>query len=159
MRKRAALSGSIVLLTFGSLLVVVTASCTSGSSLTDDGGEGGFSLGDGAGGGDAASKADGDSAAPPLADAPFACGNATCRVDQYCLQPCCGGPAPQCVPANDGGGCSPGFHPASCPGSGTQGCQEDPCTPPPASCIDDPQKGGAGCEQQGSSRFLQCLCA
>src|SRR4051812_5765083 len=38
---------------------------------------------------------------PPPAAAPFACGTGTCGVEQYCLEECCGGVGPLCLPAND----------------------------------------------------------
>jgi hypothetical protein len=101
-----------------------------------------------------------DSGGPPPADAPFACGTKTCGPNQYCLQPCCGGPAPQCQPADDAGGCPAGFHPGVCSGSAGQGCVEDNCIPDPPKCIDDPVKEGTGCDPvDKSSRILMCQCA
>jgi hypothetical protein len=151
---------SIALASLTTITLLIATSCGSGTTTGQvDGGEGGVAHD----GGDAALRSDGDSGETPLADAPFPCGKTTCRVDQYCLQPCCGGPAPRCEPANDAGGCPPGFLPGLCfPLGGTgniQGCKEAPCTPDPPSCIDDPEQRGPTCERQGASRYLSCVCA
>ena len=95
---------------------------------------------------------------PPPADGPFACGNAACAANQYCVQPCCGGPAPQCTPVPDSGVCPGGTSLGSCPGTGTTGCVEGPCTPAPPYCIDTPT-APAGCTLEGSSRRFVCACA
>jgi hypothetical protein len=107
-----------------------------------------------------AGDASGD--ALPPADGPFACGSQTCGATQYCLHPCCGGVAPACEPMPDSGTCPPGTHSEQCQpwGGGTFGanCRQDPCTPPPPSCIDDPSQSH-GCQSiNPSSHDLFCLC-
>jgi hypothetical protein len=100
-------------------------------------------------------------AGPPPADAPFACGTQTCGVTQYCVEPCCGGAGPQCIPADDAGACPAGFHSSSCQsGQGGPSCEEDPCKPPPPFCVDsasDPR--ASGCQSYDKTRTLSCLCA
>lgn len=97
-------------------------------------------------------------AGPPPADAPFACGSQTCGVNQFCVNPCCGGAAPQCLPLGKNGACLPGFHAALCQGG--QGCEADPCTPPPPFCVDSASDPRAqGCRQSDDkSRSLACAC-
>ncbi len=104
----------------------------------------------------------GSDAAPPPANAPFACGKETCGVTQYCEQPCCGGVAPPCEAMPDSGACEQGWHSASCtaPGAFVSGnnCQEDPCVPPPPTCIDDPSSEVWCTPSPASSRYLSCVC-
>ncbi|HSO37467.1 MAG TPA: hypothetical protein VLT33_33310 [Labilithrix sp.] len=137
--------------------MLIAASCggTTAMSVADAG------TGDGATGDASASPDGGDGSTPPLADAPFACGTATCRVDQYCLEPCCGGPAPQCQPATDAGTCPPGTHlGGSCAGRAPDLCQPDPCVPAPPRCVDSVTGDGPiECRPSGSSRILACVCA
>ena len=107
-------------------------------------------------GGDADAADDADDAVDaksPRDGATFACGTETCGAAQYCLNPCCGGAPPQCLPKS--GACPVGFHDAAC--GGQAGCEADPCTPPPARCIDDPVNDGTGCTVSG--RQLTCHCA
>jgi hypothetical protein len=98
-------------------------------------------------------------AGPPPADAPFACGQTTCGVNQYCVMPCCGGAAPLCETSLlDAGACPPGFHTAQCQQG--PGCEANPCTPPAPFCVDAPSDPKAsGCGQYDKGRTLTCLCA
>lgn len=146
---------------------------------------------DGAGGADAApdvaseAAPDATSDAPDAADdgvvgdapsdAPFACGTVTCGATQVCVEPCCGGAAPPCIPRDDAGACPGGFHEVSaCAGSAGPGCQGDPCTPPAPFCVDAPAGCAAGlscgcfpanpCAASGScgyasGRVVNCVCA
>ena len=104
----------------------------------------------------------GSDAAPPPANAPFACGTETCGVTQYCEQPCCGGIAPPCEAMPDAGVCPVGWHSAFCtaPGNGASGknCQEDPCTPPPPTCVETADPDSWCTPPTAGSRYLECVC-
>lgn len=115
-----------------------TAGTTSGGSSSAGAQTGGASssgAGGTGGGGDSAGTAGTGGAGPTP------CGAETCSASQYCVNPCCGGAPPQCIPQSSGGTCPPGTHlgctvnpqgcsdPANC-------CQQDPCTPPPPFCSD-----------------------
>jgi hypothetical protein len=89
---------------------------------------------------------------------PFACGSTQCNANQYCVNPCCGGEAPQCVPAPDSGVCPAGTTSGTCPGTETPGCISNGCTPPPPYCIDTPNPPG-GCTLKAGTRAYQCVCA
>ncbi len=104
------------------------ASGTGGAAASGSGGTatGGTSGSGGGGSGGCAPEV------PPGA-APVACGSATCTPDEICIRPCCGGPAPLCVPLPEGGACTPPDQPATCQ-DGQPGCLEG-CTPPPAFCV------------------------
>jgi hypothetical protein len=123
----------------------------SDASLTSDASGDVLILTDGSG--DASNDAD------PPADGPFTCGNTTCGATQYCVNPCCGGAAPQCLANPDGGPCPQGFTAGTCPQSGQQGCVQDACKPPPSYCIDSVDKAPTGCMKLDASRSLTCLCA
>jgi len=60
------------------------------------------------------------------------CGTTRCKANELCVYPptSVGGPAPQCVPALDGGACPPGTHPAFCV-NGSGDCIETYVPPPP----------------------------
>ncbi len=109
---------------------------------------------------DAAKDGATDAAEPPPALAPFACGAQTCGVREYCVHPCCGGPAPACEPRDDGGACQPGFHAAACRGM-QDGCQADDCKPEPPHCVASPAQ--SGCFDPSTSgpdpRQISCVCA
>ncbi len=51
----------------------------------------------------------------------------------YLITPCCGGPALQCLPLPDGGGC-PGGTQFSAACQNGPGCRLDPCKPAPPFC-------------------------
>lgn len=105
---------------------------------------------------DATSAGDATNDALPPADGPFACGSQTCGATQLCVHPCCGGTAPPCEPALDGGACPAGFHPdPSCPQQ-SGGCRADPCTPPPPYCTDKVTEPGCTLTQ---GHDVMCLCA
>jgi hypothetical protein len=142
-------------------VILSTTHCGSGdvAGLGADDGGAAFEGGDASLSGDAR-----DSGKPPPADAPFACGTSTCRVDQYCVVPCCGGAPPQCNPIEDAGDagttCPIGFHLEYCPRLGAQGCMEDPCKPQPPKCIDDPATlTDPGCSPSDSTHSISCVCA
>ena len=99
--------------------------------------------------------ADGPTDAP--ADAPLeplVCGpNLTCEATQLCVQPCCGGPAPECQKLPASGECPTGTRATPC-ANGSLGCVEVACTPAPAYCSDTvPDQ----CKRDG--RFVRCVCA
>jgi hypothetical protein len=105
------------------------------------------------GGGGAAGDSPNDGIPP--ADAPFACGTTTCQTTQLCVYPCCGGTAPPCDLALDGGACAPGFHSdPSCPVSNP--CRADPCTPAPPYCQDP--MGAPRCGPT-EGHEVHCVCA
>lgn len=132
-----------------------------GGSILACGSSGSGSLTDAGPDGSGASDA-GDGRSTPPADAPFACGTETCGVDKYCVNPCCGGPPPQCLDSLADGGCPTGTQPSACipsggPNDGGPGCQTTECTPPPPYCADKPPQG---CQpDKAGSRMLSCLCA
>lgn len=133
-------------------LTALLASCSS-SALTIDGGYDGAPVDlsarvDLAGAVDLAADAGRDLALRSDGGAP--CGNMTCGMQQVCIIPCCGGPAPRCfVP--DGGQCTPPLQP--CP-FGQGGCYS-PCTPPPPRCIEVPAEclGNATCDCLSKNAF------
>ena len=106
---------------------------------------------------------DAGDAGPPPAPAPFACGSTTCGVTQYCVEPCCGGVAPPCLPLPDSGDCPAGTHPGTCQfGGGGPGCVGNPCTPPPPYCVESPSQAPPYCDPFPNSskpRDLACTCA
>jgi hypothetical protein len=69
-----------------------------------------------------------------------ACGSITCRGDQVCVQPSCGGGIAVCIPLGDAGQCPDGYvETAQCsPTSSGPGCVPPPCDPPPPKCVDVP---------------------
>jgi hypothetical protein len=70
----------------------------------------------------------------------FACGATTCAVSQICVIRQCGGGPVECMAEADGG-CPTGWHTGACPSGpfGNQSvCVPEPCTPPPAQCVDAP---------------------
>jgi hypothetical protein len=165
MMKRLSLSQVVALISTSAALALLSAASCGGttSTFTADGGEAGSA--DGSPASDAADSGD-SRAAIPLADAPFACGSATCRVDQFCIVPCCGGAPPQCIAGfDDAGTCPSGFHSiplGSCFLHAEATCEADPCTPQPRFCVDDPASKEVGyCSQDGptSSRTVSCICA
>ena len=90
---------------------------------------------------------------------PLACGKLICQDTEYCIHPCCGGAAPQCLPVLDGGGCPPGSSQGQCFGpNGLQlGCTTQ-CTPDPPFC--SPKR--EACPSGGgipSGRNVSCMCA
>lgn len=96
----------------------------------------------------------------PPAPAPFACGNQTCGINQYCVHPCCGGAGPQCLASLADGGCPAGAFPSNCtPQIGTYdggpACAKT-CTPPPARCEDNPEPGCF--PRNDGTRHLECVC-
>ncbi|CAN5304270.1 hypothetical protein BH09MYX1_BH09MYX1_46830 [soil metagenome] len=95
-----------------------------------------------------------DAAADGATDAagPIACGKLICNGTDYCVHPCCGGPAPQCLPLPaDGGACPSGTTLANCVSG--PGCQALPCKPPEPYC----SKTTDNCLANG--RQVMCLCA
>jgi hypothetical protein len=102
-------------------------------------------------------------------DVQTACG--ACGAQQICVVPCCGGTAPPCIPADDGGSCTSGTSYGPCYSSqgASMGCYQQ-CVPAPPHCEDVP----AGCdpthlsncqfndcypgEFTGNSE-IQCVCA
>lgn len=151
---------SIPTLSFGAasvaLIVVACGSETTGGPTGDGAGSGDGDASSADAANDVLIISDASSDADPPADGPFNCGTTTCGATQYCVNPCCGGAKPQCYANPDGGACPVGFHAGACMG-GEQGCEQDPCKPPPAYCIDDPNKAPAGCMKQGHG--FACLCA
>ncbi|MBK6691171.1 MAG: hypothetical protein IPG50_03045 [Myxococcales bacterium] len=97
-----------------------------------------------------------EQACPPTE--PFACGKTTCTAAQYCVTPCCGGPAPACNPIPDAGVCPAGTTPSTCNG-GLPGCVDGPCTPPAPYCVDSPSPPPSGCTLEAGKRSFRCLCA
>ncbi|HEX3850569.1 MAG TPA: hypothetical protein VGF76_23550 [Polyangiaceae bacterium] len=88
------------------------------------------------------------------------CGAATCGANQYCVVPCCGGPAPLCFPPPDGGTCPEGsttgcFGGASdaCTNSATC-CQPASCNPAPPYCSDT--LPSSGCLLEDRTCHLEC---
>jgi hypothetical protein len=98
---------------------------------------------------------------------PFSCGSTSCAPAQYCVIPCCGGPAPACFPASSDGTCPTGSHPGCSfsSGSGTctppaSCCQPDDCTPPPPYCAGTkPQICFPSSGLPGSERTCRLTCA
>lgn len=149
--RREAMTKLAAALLVGSLLAVACSSSSTTTNVRNDAGTGGTG---GTGGG----PTDSGIHEPPPADGPFACGTDTCAPNQYCINPCCGGAAPACFAKPDGGTCPAGTHDGCSPpvfGTCTGGncCQEDPCTPPPSYCADQPP---AGCLLQGRSCLMLC---
>jgi len=66
----------------------------------------------------------------------FYCGTTTCNgaLQQVCVHPCCGGPAPECMPKPENGVC-PTDSIECMQEDGTAGC-ETTCTPDPPYCAD-----------------------
>jgi hypothetical protein len=112
------------------------------TDVTGNGGGAGGSVG-GAGaaqGGSAAVAGEQGSAGASVDAASFACGSATCTATQICVIRQCGGGPVQCMAETDGG-CPTGWQAGSCPSGqfGNQSvCIPQPCTPPPAECVDAP---------------------
>lgn len=144
------------------------ASARAGSSSGGSSGEGGGSSsgtsgisgssGDAAGGSSAQGGSSGGSGAG-VGGAEL-CGMTTCSANQYCVVPCCGGPAPLCFDPPDGGACPDGstqgcFSGASyaCASVATC-CQPVACTPPLPYCSDTLPSGG--CSLQGRTCRLEC---
>lgn len=75
-----------------------------------------------------------------------ACGASTCRSDQVCVHPSCGGGTPPtCQEHADGGQCPAGWtYQPNCVGGfiGGPGCVPPPCTAPPPFCADVPASCG-----------------
>ena len=97
---------------------------------------------------------------------PFACGSTTCRADQYCVNPCCGGapPRPACTPLLENGECPPGVQKGPCfEFGGADGCYGgtvSPRTPPPPYCVDQPDDvKDVGCRPHKETHFMSCVCA
>lgn len=140
---------------FGIVITIAQGCGSGGTAGFADGGaaEGG----DGGGSGEAG---DGGRGAGPIA-----CGSTTCEGTTLCLQPCCGGVASLCTAKPDGGDCPAGTHEAQCQpsGGGSFGtnCEQDPCTPPPPSCVDSASDPNAtGCTpDENDPRRLVCVCA
>ncbi|MDP3273591.1 MAG: hypothetical protein Q8Q09_00245 [Deltaproteobacteria bacterium] len=94
------------------------------------------------------------------------CGTQVCLASQICVVPCCGGPAPQCLPPDDAGVCPMGSTMTTCR-DGMVGCVMS-CTPAPPSCVTPPPESecngttcpacptGSGIRING---LIQCLCA
>lgn len=91
-----------------------------------------------------------------------ACGQGSpCGSESVCVHPCCGGAPPACLPKTDAGVCPPGTTDGcqinAFPNG--EGCQMDPCQPPPPFC----EKKAAlpeGCEfGADSTTEVFCLCA
>lgn len=172
----------------------VVACSTEGVAPTSDGGaiDGGGSEGGGQGGqgggaggssgsggsGGVGASGTGGSAGTCAPDGPgtgsTSCGSETCGPDEICVRPCCGGPAPPCLPLPEGGSCTAPNVPMLCD-DGTPGCLEI-CTPPPPFCAraadivchdcDGPvprscDPPGQGCfgELEQDGRNLACTCA
>jgi|GEM_PF-6411093 hypothetical protein len=107
-----------------------------------------------------------DSTADSLADVLFwpdtalgsTCGeNDPCAPGSVCIYPCCGGAPVQCEPKTDAGVCPPGTSEGCEFGEFPDGCQRDPCTPPPPYC----GKADAlppGCELMRSANEAYCVC-
>jgi hypothetical protein len=78
-------------------------------------------------------------------DGGHACGSSTCRANQVCVHPSCGGgTAPMCfVAPNDAGQCPQGstYQPHCAPTFGP-GCLPAPCVPAPPFCADIPASCG-----------------
>jgi hypothetical protein len=100
----------------------------------------------------------------------FACGTTTCLPGQLCVHPCCGGPAPPCIPTADSGPpCPQGWeYVYACPGYPNYGCQAPACTPAAPFCIDGAAQCSTACGcsaptcgtcPPASGRDVQCLCA
>lgn len=82
------------------------------------------------------------------------CGTKTCTGSEICVQPCCGGAPPQCLPLPDGGTCPSGSVACS---AGRPGCYT-PCVPPPAFCHPRTEPLPGGC-RLGNDGQVICLCA
>jgi hypothetical protein len=125
----------------GSLAIVIPLLLTPmAACLAQSGGPGG-STADGSPGSAAdGSQRDAEDARPDgVGDAqgPFPCGQSMCTPAQYCLHPCCQDPNPlPCTPLPDGGACPPGTHQDASCFPRIDGCRNNPCTPPPESCVD-----------------------
>jgi hypothetical protein len=96
---------------------------------------------------------------PPPPTHPFACGTQTCGENQYCIHPCCGGPAPGCDDVPASGTCPTGTHSAVCAHTGKQGCEQDACKPDPPYCIDDPKKAPNCGDGMADNHDISCMCA
>ncbi len=92
-----------------------------------------------------------EQACPPTE--PFACGKTTCTAAQYCVTPCCGGPAPACNPIPDAV-CPAGTTPSTCNG-GLPGCVDGPRTPPAPYCVDSPSPPPSGCTLEAGKRSFR----
>src|SRR5207245_9258581 len=71
-------------------------------------------------------SADSATADAASGDGATGCGAQTCGAHQICVLPCCGGPPPECIPANDAGVCPYG----PCPPPRGDPCQAPHCVPP-----------------------------
>jgi hypothetical protein len=149
---------SVALLALG-----LTGGCGGTDSVGSIGGDAGPDAptsGDASQATDAPRSADGSNDAPPPANGPIPCGTTTCGATSYCVHPCCGGAPPACVPKSDGGTCPAGTHPSSCIAPGGEGCEADPCTPPPPYCTDDLKSLPFGCQSEPQHpRDVNCVCA
>jgi hypothetical protein len=88
---------------------------------------------------------------------PVRCGAASCSASEVCVNPCCGGAAPPCQPAPDGGACPAGAYGCVVTPGGRPGCAT-PCTPPPPFCQPASSALPAGCTP-GKDRQVSCVCA
>ena len=78
-------------------------------------------------------------------DGGHACGSLTCRADQVCVHPSCGGGTPpMCYSTpDDAGQCPQGStYQPHCPPSFAPGCLPPPCSPSPPFCADIPAACG-----------------
>jgi hypothetical protein len=114
--------------------------------------------------GDASAPEDGQApdASPDAPPPPgsVACGATTCGAGEYCVTPCCGGVAPQCLPQLDGGGCPPGTTFGQCFGGAggfMMGCSTQ-CKPPPPFCSKVP-KCPDGQFSMPDGQTVRCQCA
>jgi len=122
---------------------------------------------DDGGGGDTGSPDAADTSVPDTpSNDPIACDDVTCSGEEYCVQPCCGGAAPFCMPAEMDGTCPPGYSMGGFCVDGEGPCAPNPCTPPPGFCAplsdctgdDCPASGCFGGDYDPATRTFSCRC-
>jgi hypothetical protein len=124
-----------------SVLLVLAAGCGGGTGGNDGGGGAGTGGTTGAGGASGSTGAGGAAGATGTGGTGggVPCGGVSCRADQVCVHPSCGGGAQVCIPLGDAGQCQSGWTMTNqCPTSGGPGCVPPPCDPPPPKCVDIP---------------------
>lgn len=140
----------------GSLLFAVLLLSACGSTVSENGVDGGTTES-----ADAAEPTASDAGtdardASPEATGPLACGSTTCSATEYCIVPCSGGILPICIPTENGA-CPSGTQSGMCLGDGgptPAGCVT---SPPPPYCSASPTcNGNPG---RATGRRIDCMCA
>jgi hypothetical protein len=128
-----------------SVLLAVAAGCGGGLGGSDGGGgtgeagSGGTTGAGGASGATGAGGVAGTTGTGGTAGTGVPCGGATCRADQVCVHPSCGGGVQVCLPLGDAGQCPSGWVMTDqCSSGSGPGCVPPVCDPPPPRCADVP---------------------